>query len=89
MIVFIRKLKMRCLNLGLRLYLLEVFVDDTAVLMKFPGRGAVIQEGRIVFDLEKAESEIEVPDDVLTARLLISVANCLEGEGDIQMMHHL
>ena len=34
MIVFIRKLKTRCLNLGLRLYLTKVYVDDTTVFMR-------------------------------------------------------
>ena len=51
MIVFIRKLKTRCLNLGLRLYLTKVYVDDTTVFMRFPGRGQVVVGDKIEFDV--------------------------------------
>ena len=46
MIVFVRKLKSRCLALGLKVLLLKVFFDGTMVVMKFPGRGAVVRDGQ-------------------------------------------
>ena len=85
MIVFVRKLRSRCLALGLRVFLLKVFVDDTMVLMKFPGRGAVVRDGQLEIDVSLADKEVADAEDVLSARLLSSVANSLEDENDIQM----
>ena len=86
MIVFVRKLKLRCLNLGLKLYLFKVFVDDDAtVFLKFPGRGLVVSGDKLEYDGKKAEDESNVNDDVVAAEILCYVANTLEGESDIKM----
>ena len=68
MIVFVRKLRSSCLALGLRVFLLKVFVDDTMVLMKFPGRGAVVRDGQLEIDVSLADKEVADAEDVLSAR---------------------
>jgi len=56
------------------------------VFMKFPGRGVSVRDNEIEFDIRKAEAEVNVPDDVLAAELLCSLANSLYGEDDIQII---
>ena len=39
MIIFLRKLRMKCVYLGLELYFAKAFVDDVSVGAKDPGKG--------------------------------------------------
>ena len=44
MIIFLRKLSLRCEVLGLQLYFVKAFVDDASVGMRDPGKGCVVKD---------------------------------------------
>ena len=89
MILYMRKLKEKCEMLGLKMYLVKVFVDDVFVLIKFPGRGFVVREECLVWENEQEQQDVDVEPDVITARLLVKIANEIQGESDIQMTYDM
>ena len=85
MILWSREMRMRCLNLGLRLLLDAVYVDDTLYALKEPTIGLRLSENGlrlIVNDTAKNEDE-GLSGDERAARLLCRVAN--EIDNDIRM----
>ena len=67
--------------------MVKIFVDDVLPLARFPGSGMVLKGGNLVWDAEQAGKDVGVEPDVITARLLVSIANSIENEYDIQMTY--
>ena len=67
--------------------MVKIFVDDVLPLARFPGSGMVLKGGNLVWDAEQAGKDVGVEPDVITARLLVSIANSIENESDIQMTY--
>ena len=84
-IIFLRKLRSVCENLGLKMYLLKMFVDDVLAMMRFPGRGYVFRDGFLYQDVDQQRKDKDEDSDVVTAKLIVEIANNLENESDIQM----
>ena len=63
--------------------MVKIFVDDVLPLARFPGSGMVLKGGNLVWDAEQAGKDVGVEPDVITARLLVSIANSIENESDI------
>ena len=85
MIIFLRKLRMKCVSLGLELYFAKAFVDDVSVGAKDPGKGYFLNDGCLQWSAEKELQDNNSEDDTRVAELIVSVANGLEKEEDIQM----
>ena len=62
-------------------------MDDVSVLMKFPGNGLRWKEGQLIKDEAEVENDACLSRDVVAARLVISIANSLPEESDIQMTY--
>ena len=60
-------------------------MDDSVIVMKDPGRGLSFTDGKLVWTEDKFAQDMELETDVVVANLLVSIANTLEEESDIQM----
>ena len=67
--------------------MIKVFVDDVLPIVKFPGRGLLVEKEGLVWNCEQERKDCGVSEDVITARLLVQIANSLDGERDIQMTY--
>ena len=67
------------------MYLLKMFVDDVLAMMRFPGRGYVFRDGFLYQDVDQQRKDKDEDSDVVTAKLIVEIANNLENESDIQM----
>ena len=86
MIIFLRKLRLRCESLSLRLYFSKAYVDDVSVGAKDPGKGYFLSDdGVLQWSAEKELQDNNSYDDTRVAKLIVEIANNLEGEEDIQM----
>ena len=83
MILWVRRLKQKCLVLGLRIVLSCVYVDDSFFVVKKRERGLQFDGVNLVLDQEQLEKDDLLEDDFRMARLLVSVANSIDT--DIQM----
>ena len=78
---------MECVRLGLNVYMAKIFVDDVLALLRFPGMGLILRDKQLVWDSEQQVRDTGVERDVVAARLLVTIANSLENESDIQMTY--
>ena len=85
MIVFLRKLHLKCEKLGLKIFFTKAFVDDVSVGAKDPGIGVIINGDSLHWSAEKEDQDDHLNDDTRVAELIVEVANNLENEEDIQM----
>ena len=61
------------------------YIDDVTVLMRFPGNGLRWRNGELLQDSEAEELDRNNEKDVVAANLVVSIANSLPNESDIQM----
>ena len=87
MIVFLRKLRMKCENLGLKVFFSKAFVDDVSFGMRDPGSGYTFSDNTLVWSNGKEFQDRTVENGVRVAELIVSIANSLEEEQDIQMTY--
>ena len=87
MIVFLRKLGLKCESLGIKLYFTKAFVDDVSVGAKDPGKGYFLSDGELRWSAEKEWQDNNSNDDTRVAELIVQIANSLENEDDIQMTY--
>ena len=71
---------MKCTGYGLNLMLSSAYVDDVMVGMKGLQRGTVRENHVLVIDGEKEESDRDVSLDVVSARIVVDIANLLEDD---------
>ena len=88
MIVFLRKLRMKCENLGLKVFFSKAFVDDVSFGMRDPGSGYTFSDNTLIWSNEKESQDRTMENDVRVAELIVSIANSLEEEQDIQMTYN-
>ena len=74
MIVYIRRLKQKCLDLGLKVFLVKFYVDDTIVGLRNPGNGWKLEDGQLVWLEEKCQSDNMKEYDVVAAELVTDIA---------------
>ena len=84
MILWVRKLKERCLVIGLKVIVSCVYVDDSFFVVEKLRKGLRYDGRSLVVDEEQEERDRHLQDDVRMSELLVSVANYIEE--DIQMM---
>ena len=87
MIVFLRKLGLKCESLGIKLCFIKAFVDDVSVGAKDPGKGYFLSDGELRWSAEKEWQDNNSNDDTRVAELIVQIANSLENEDDIQMTY--
>ena len=86
-IIYLRKLKLECERLKFDVCMMKIYVDDVLPIVKFPGRGLLIEKEDFVWNQEQEQKDLGLPEDVITAELLVQIANNLDGERDIQMTY--
>ena len=89
MIIFLRKLGLKCQNLGIKLYFTKAFVDDVSVGAKDPGKGYFLSDGELRWSAAKEWQDNNSNDDTRVAELIVQIANSLENEADIQMTYDI
>ena len=67
--------------------MMKIYVDDVLPIVKIPGRGLLIEKEGFVWNQEQEQKDLGLPEDVITAELLVQIANNLDGERDIQMTY--
>ena len=72
----------RCLELGLVILASPVYVDDSLFAMQAVGKGLRLSEdgGSLVFSQHSYELDRDLPDDVVSGNLLVSIANGIEDD---------
>ena len=82
MILWTRKMKNRCLGLGLVMLCSPVYVDDSLFAMQSVGKGIRLSEdgASLVFSERGLEVDRELSEDVVAGNLLVSIANGIEDD---------
>ena len=62
-------------------------MDDVSFGMRDPGSGYTFSDNTLVWSNEKESQDRTVENDVRVAELIVSIANSLEEERDIQMTY--
>ena len=69
---------MKCTSFGLRILLSSAYVDDVMIGMRGLQRGTVIEDQSLIIDYDKEETDAELSLDVISARIVVDIANSLE-----------
>ena len=85
MIMFLRKLENVCQDIKLKIFMDAAYIDDVTVLMRIPGNGLRWRNGELFQDSEAEELDCNIEKDVVAANLVVSIANSLPNESDIQI----
>ena len=82
MILWIRMMNSRCLEVGLVILASPVYVDDSLFAMQAVGKGLRLSEDErsLVFSQHSYDFDRDLPDDVVSGNLLVSIANGIEDD---------
>ena len=79
-ILYLRKLNSKLNQLGIKALLVKAFVDDVFLALKKVRKGMKYDDfGQcLVWNQEKFDEDANIPDDVVTAKLVVEIANTIE-----------